>query len=81
MTWKGQYVLELTCDRNGGGFMKQPDGTFKDTLGHIKGEFPYVFTGEQGTVVRSEARKAGWMIGQRGIHEAVCPRCRGYGRN
>lgn len=80
MAWKGQYVLELTCDRKGGGFMRQADGTFVDSLGHIKGEFPHVYTGEQGTVVRTKARNGGWMVGQRGEHEAVCPRCRGYNR-
>lgn len=80
MAWNGQYVLELTCDRRGGGFMQQPDGTFRDTLGHIKGEFPHVFTGEQGTMVRTAARKAGWMISQRKGGEAVCPLCRGYQR-
>lgn len=73
MTWTGLYRLELTCDRKGGAFLVGEGGAAVDTLGHVKGEFPHVYIGEIGTVMRQNARRDGWMVAHNGA--AVCPKC------
>jgi hypothetical protein len=75
MAWIGGYRLELTCDRKGGDYRVGSDGVRRDTLGHVHGEFPHVFTGESGTALRSEAKRAGWVLGHKGV--AICPKCGG----
>lgn len=70
----GCYSLDLYCDKLGQ--IVNDDGT--DALGHAYDEFPHQYTDELGSVCRSTARKAGWILRANGA--AICPKCSGKKR-
>lgn len=55
----GCYVLHLYCK------YENPDHAFD--------EFPHEYNHELGSVCRSDARKAGWILHRDGT--ATCPKC------
>jgi|OpeIllAssembly_1097287.scaffolds.fasta_scaffold00112_9 hypothetical protein len=58
----GCYTLDLYCDA------ENPD--------HQYGEFPHQFFHERGSVCRSRARRAGWILSRRPGGD-LCPKCSG----
>lgn len=71
MSWAGCYSLDLYCDKQ----EKWPDGV------HGYNEFPHQFTAETGGDCRSQARKAGWLVGGKSTSYAICPKCSGKPTN
>ena len=67
----GGYSLHLYCDR-----VEVENGEVTDRYGHRYDEFPHEFYGETGPDCDRQARKLGWVIGDR----VLCPKCSGKRR-